>query len=64
MRTIYENYRGFKINKDDNSYTAIHSNCIIMNQSPLSQVLDTIDSYIDSQLNTLQTDESSSYPQG
>ncbi|UJF35199.1 hypothetical protein [Paenibacillus hexagrammi] len=46
MRTVYENYRGFKISKEDNTYSAIH-NEVIFNQGLLSDVLDHVDHYIE-----------------
>ena len=63
MKTIYENYRGFKINKDDSTYNAIHADRIIFAQSPLSQVLDSIDHYIDVTENSDSPEEISSLPQ-
>ncbi|MBD0379241.1 hypothetical protein [Paenibacillus sedimenti] len=46
MRTIYDNYRGFKISKDENKYKAVQ-NDIMFSQSLLSEVLDKIDTYIE-----------------
>ncbi|MNG21526.1 hypothetical protein D3C84_1059050 [compost metagenome] len=63
MKTIYENYRGFKINKDDDTYNAIHADRIIFAQSPLSQVLDSIDDYIDMTENADSAAQTSSMPQ-
>lgn len=63
MKTIYENYRGFKINKDDSTYNAIHADRIMFAQSPLSQVLDSIDHYIDATENSAASEETLSYPQ-
>lgn len=63
MKTIYENYRGFKINKDDSTYNAIHADRIIFAQSPLSQVLDSIDHYIDVTESSDSPEEISSLPQ-
>lgn len=63
MKTIYENYRGFKINKDDSTYNAIHADRIMFAQSPLSQVLDAIDRYIDVTENSVVSQEPLSYPQ-
>ena len=63
MKTIYENYRGFKINKDDSTYNAIHADRIIFAQSPLSQVLDSIDHYIDVTESSDSPEEIPSLPQ-
>ncbi|MDR6551231.1 hypothetical protein [Paenibacillus qinlingensis] len=63
MKTIYENYRGFKINKDDSTYNAIHADRIIFAQSPLSQILDSIDHYIDLQEATESHEDVTSFPQ-
>ncbi|MFD0697275.1 hypothetical protein ACFQZT_24675 [Paenibacillus sp. GCM10027628] len=46
MRTIYDNYRGFKISKLENKYNAVQ-NDIMFSQWRLSEVLDTIDHYIE-----------------
>lgn len=63
MKTIYENYRGFKINKDHSTYNAIHADQIIFAQAPLSQVLDSIDQYIDGTNNSATSNESTTFPQ-
>ena len=63
MKTIYENYRGFKINKVQSTYNAIHADQIIFAQTPLSQVLDSIDQYIDGTNNEANSNEESSFPQ-
>ncbi|CAN7428261.1 hypothetical protein LJR153_002812 [Paenibacillus sp. LjRoot153] len=63
MKTIYENYRGFKINKDDSTYNAIHADRIIFTQSPLSQVLDSIDHYIDVTGISDSSEDLSAFPQ-
>lgn len=47
MRTIYENYRGFKISKEESTYNAISSDQVIFSRWQLSQVLDTVDQYVD-----------------
>ncbi|TXK79823.1 hypothetical protein [Paenibacillus sp. N3.4] len=47
MRTIYENYRGFKICKQESTYQAINTDRIVFTQWPLSEVLDSIDTYVD-----------------
>ncbi|MCY9658578.1 hypothetical protein P5G65_20030 [Paenibacillus chondroitinus] len=47
MRTIYENYRGFKISKEESTYNAISSDHVIFSRWQLSQVLDTVDQYVD-----------------
>jgi hypothetical protein len=47
MRTIYENYRGFKISKQESTYNAISSDRIIFSKWQLSQVLDTVDHYVE-----------------
>lgn len=63
MKTIYENYRGFKINKDESTYNAIHADRIIFAQTPLSQVLDSIDHYIDVTENSDSSEDLSPIPQ-
>lgn len=64
MRTIYENYRGFKISKQESSYNAISSDHIIFSRWQLSQVLDTIDHYVEITNNNLtKEDAESSMPQ-
>lgn len=63
MKTIYENYRGFKINKDDSTYNAIHADRIMFAQKPLSQVLDSIDHYIDITESSASPEDISSFPQ-
>jgi hypothetical protein len=63
MKTIYENYRGFKIKKDESTYNAIHADRIMFAQSPLSQVLDSIDNYIDVTESLTSSEETISYPQ-
>lgn len=63
MKTIYENYRGFRINKDDSTYNAIHADRIMFAQSPLSQVLDAIDHYIEVTESSAALQEPLSYPQ-
>lgn len=63
MKTIYENYRGFKINKDNSTYNAIHADHIIFTQSPLSQILDSIDQYIDVREGSDSPGDSASFPQ-
>jgi hypothetical protein len=53
MRTIYENYRGFKVFQQTNQYIAIHNKTddgnqeIVFCQWRLIEVLDTIDAYIE-----------------
>ncbi|MDD9268787.1 hypothetical protein ACFPES_17235 [Paenibacillus sp. GCM10023248] len=47
MRTIYENYRGFKISKEDSTYNAIYSDRVVFSRWQLSQVLDTVDQYVE-----------------
>ncbi|WP_219838090.1 hypothetical protein [Paenibacillus sp. R14(2021)] len=49
MRTIYENYRGFKVYQQTNTYNAVshHDQEIIFCHWQLIKVLNTIDSYID-----------------
>jgi|GEM_PF-4899096 len=46
MRTIYENYRGFKVSKQEDKYDAI-LNEIKFSQWKLSDVLDSIDHFIE-----------------
>ncbi|MBM7566355.1 hypothetical protein [Paenibacillus sacheonensis] len=53
MRTIYENYRGFKVFQQTNSYVAIPNKTdddnqdIMFRQWQLIEVLNTIDAYIE-----------------
>ncbi|MFC5450118.1 hypothetical protein [Paenibacillus aestuarii] len=48
MRTIYENYRGFKVSKQEDRYNAnAISNEIKFSQWKLSDVLDSIDHFIE-----------------
>lgn len=47
MRTIYENYRGFKISKEESTYNAIYSDRVVFSRWQLSQVLDTVDQYVE-----------------
>ncbi|WNR46308.1 hypothetical protein [Paenibacillus roseipurpureus] len=63
MKTIYENYRGFKIHKDDSTYKAIQADQIMFAQSPLSEVLDSIDHYIDVTESTNTAHLTSTLPQ-
>ncbi|OCT15665.1 hypothetical protein A8709_16535 [Paenibacillus pectinilyticus] len=63
MKTIYENYRGFKISKEDATYNAIHADRIMFAQSPLSTVLDAIDHYIDMTASSESSDDLSTFPQ-
>ncbi|OAS13789.1 hypothetical protein [Paenibacillus oryzisoli] len=63
MKTIYENYRGFKINKDNSTYNAIHADHIVFTQSPLSQILDSIDHYIEVMEGSDSQGDLSSFPQ-
>lgn len=49
MRMIYENYRGFQIYQLDNSYNAVTPN-LVFRHSQLSQLLNKIDLYLDSQV--------------
>ena len=53
MRTIYENYRGFRISKHMNNYNAIinkpeeNENEVVFDHSRLMEILNTIDKYIE-----------------
>ncbi|GGI43742.1 hypothetical protein GCM10008018_03640 [Paenibacillus marchantiophytorum] len=47
MRTIYENYRGFKISKQESIYNAEFSDRIVFSRWQLSQVLDTVDNFVE-----------------
>ncbi|SEO88329.1 hypothetical protein [Paenibacillus sp. OV219] len=49
MRLIYENYRGFQIYKYDDSYNAVAPN-LKFNHNQLSQLLNKVDLYLDSQV--------------
>ncbi|WP_165972362.1 hypothetical protein [Paenibacillus piri] len=46
MRTIYENYRGFKVFQNEKSYQASNSEIHFSHQK-LSEVLNTIDKYVE-----------------
>ncbi|MDQ0900374.1 MULTISPECIES: hypothetical protein [unclassified Paenibacillus] len=63
MRTIYENYRGFKISKQESIYNAISSDHIIFSRWQLSQVLDTVDYYVEFTDNNSSEDAESGMPQ-
>ncbi len=63
MRTIYENYRGFKISKQESTYNAISSDHIIFSRWQLSQVLDTVDNYVEFTDNNSSADTESGMPQ-
>lgn len=63
MRTIYENYRGFKISKVESTYNAIHSDRIIFSRWQLSQVLDSVDHYVEIMDNNSSTNSESHMPQ-
>ncbi|SDM85914.1 hypothetical protein SAMN04487897_101278 [Paenibacillus sp. yr247] len=63
MRTIYENYRGFKISKQESTYNAIYSDRIIFSRWQLSQVLDTVDNYVEITDNKPRADAESGMPQ-
>lgn len=47
MRTVYENYRGFKIYQQENKYQATMDESVTFTHFRLSEVLNTIDSYVD-----------------
>ncbi|SEB82027.1 hypothetical protein SAMN05443246_2016 [Paenibacillus sp. GP183] len=49
LRIIYENYRGFKITKQGSTYFAIHKEARFSHLR-LSELLNTIDSYIEKNL--------------
>ncbi|REE87406.1 hypothetical protein A8990_10951 [Paenibacillus taihuensis] len=49
MRMIYENYRGFQIYQHDDSYNAVAPN-LVFSHKQLSQLLNKIDLYLDSQV--------------
>ncbi|MGO4275722.1 hypothetical protein AB4Z22_38770 [Paenibacillus sp. TAF58] len=63
MRTIYENYRGFKISKQESAYNAISSDHVVFSRWQLSQVLDTVDHYVDITDNNSSADSESGMPQ-
>jgi hypothetical protein len=46
LRIIYENYRGFKISKQGNTYYAIHKEARFSHLR-LSELLNKVDSYIE-----------------
>jgi hypothetical protein len=49
LRIIYENYRGFKISKQGNTYFAIHKEARF-SHFRLSELLNTVDIYIEKNL--------------
>lgn len=63
MRTIYENYRGFKISKQESTYNAISSDQVVFSRWQLSQVLDTVDHYVEFTNNNSSVDAESGMPQ-
>ncbi|MBP1961574.1 hypothetical protein [Paenibacillus aceris] len=63
MRTIYENYRGFKISKEESTYNAISSDQVIFSRWQLSQVLDTVDQYVEISDHNSSTDTEFGLPQ-
>ncbi|KRF11161.1 hypothetical protein [Paenibacillus sp. Soil787] len=63
MRTIYENYRGFKISKQERTYNAISSDHVVFSRWQLSQVLDTVDHYVEITDNNSSVDAESVIPQ-
>jgi hypothetical protein len=46
MRTIYENYRGFKVYHDDKRYEASNES-IHFSEHRLSEILNRIDKYVE-----------------
>ncbi|NQX65250.1 hypothetical protein HQN90_03815 [Paenibacillus alba] len=62
MRTIYENYRGFKISKQESTYNAIQADGIVFSRWQLSQVLDTVDNYVEVMENSLSEDPQTDFP--
>ncbi|OPH58705.1 hypothetical protein BC351_23160 [Paenibacillus ferrarius] len=62
MRTIYENYRGFKISKQDSTYNAIQADGIVFSRWQLSQVLDTVDNYVEVSENILSEGADTEFP--
>ncbi|MEC0231095.1 hypothetical protein [Paenibacillus alba] len=62
MRTIYENYRGFKISKQESIYNAIQADGIVFSRWQLSQVLDTVDNYVEVMENSLSEDPQTDFP--
>lgn len=50
MRTIYENYRGFIVSQDDKRYQATNQE-INISHHKLSEVLNTIDKYVEDKTN-------------
>lgn len=63
MRTIYENYRGFKISKEESTYNAISSDHVIFSRWQLSQVLDTVDQYVEITDPNTSTNSEFGFPQ-
>ncbi|WP_261305584.1 hypothetical protein [Paenibacillus andongensis] len=63
MRTIYESYRGFKISKQESTYNAISSDHVVFSRWQLSQVLDTVDHYVEITDNNSSVDAESGMPQ-